>query len=76
MNMARRSILIKDTTREERIRIVSQALNCGGESSCDMCNGCTMGIVSIDKMFQPYIDGEMELREVNMRNATRKYVHG
>lgn len=33
------SILIKDTTREERIRIVQEGLNqCGG--ACDFCNGC------------------------------------
>ena len=71
-----RSILIKDTTREERMRIVSQALNWCGESSCDMCNGCTMGMGSIDKMYAPYIDGEMELREVNMAHAAQRFVHG
>ena len=33
------SILIKDTTREERIRIVNQSLNVCG-NSCEFCNGC------------------------------------
>ena len=34
-----KSILIEDTTREERIRIVQEDLNqCGG--ACDFCNGC------------------------------------
>ena len=34
-----KSILIKDTTREERIKIVQQGLSqCGG--ACDFCNGC------------------------------------
>ncbi len=34
-----RSILIKDTTREERIRIVNRALAvCGTE--CEFCSGC------------------------------------
>ena len=33
-----KSILIKDTTREERIKIVAQSLNvCGQE--CRFCNG-------------------------------------
>lgn len=33
-----KSILIKDTTREEQIRIVQEGLNqCGG--ACDFCNG-------------------------------------
>ena len=34
-----RSILIKDTTREEREQIVLQALSFCGDSSCDMCSG-------------------------------------
>ena len=34
-----KSLLIKDTTREERIKIVQQSLNvCGHE--CEFCNGC------------------------------------
>ena len=35
-----KSILIKDTTREERIRIVHQALwgSCGID--CEFCSGC------------------------------------
>ncbi len=34
-----KSILIKDTTREERIRIVNKSLEvCGQE--CQFCNGC------------------------------------
>ena len=34
-----RSLLIRDTTREEREEIVRRALSaCGG--SCDGCNGC------------------------------------
>ena len=38
MIMEIKSILIKDTTKEERIRIVQEGLNqCGG--ACDFCNG-------------------------------------
>ena len=49
-----RSILIKDTTREERIQIVNQALNvCGQE--CGL----------VDAYYQPYIDGKKEIRELN-----------
>ncbi len=64
--MERKSILIKDTTREERIRIVQQGLSqCGG--ACDFCNGCdNLGGGSVDSFYQPYIDGEKELREINM----------
>ena len=43
-----KSILIKDTTREERIRIIQEGLNqCGG--ACDFCNGCdNLGGGSVD----------------------------
>lgn len=61
-----RSLLIKDTTREERMKIVEEALAvCGG--ACDFCNGCdNIGGGSVDSLYQPYIDGEKELRDINM----------
>ena len=61
-----RSLLIKDTTREERIQIVQHGLyQCGG--ACDFCNGCdNLGGGRVDTFYQTYIDGEKELRELNM----------
>ena len=50
------SILIKDTTKEERAKIVEESI--GGA-----CDGCSVGIV---EMYQDYIDGKKELREINM----------
>ena len=64
-----RSKLIKDTTREERMRIVQDALAWDGE--CDSVSGFSSGV---DAMYQPYIDGELELFECNMRAAATKYV--
>ena len=60
-----RSILIKDTTKEERIRIVQQGLSqCGG--ACDFCNGCdNLGGGAVDSFYEPYINGEKELRQLN-----------
>lgn len=57
--------LIKDTTKEERIRIVQEGLNqCGG--ACDFCNGCdNLGGGAVDAFYEPYINGEKELRELN-----------
>lgn len=52
------SILIKDTTKEERQRIVAEAL--GDEYSI----GCGFESSGID--YQLYIDGKKELRELNM----------
>ena len=49
-----RSLLIRDTTREEREEIVRRALSaCGG--SCDGCNGCgNSGGGRIEAIYQPY----------------------
>ena len=51
--------LIKDTTKEERKQIVEESL---GNISAS-CDGCSAGIV---EMYQPYIDGAKELRDINM----------
>lgn len=69
------SILIKDTTREERIRIVQQSLNaCGTE--CEFCNGCdNLGGGIVDNFYQPYIDGEKEIAEINAEYR-RNFVNG
>ena len=34
-----KSILIKDTTKEERIEIVKKSLSASG-TECEYCNGC------------------------------------
>ena len=63
---AMKSLLIKDTTREERIKIVNQALwgSCGID--CEFCSGCdNRGGGRIENIYQPYIDGVKELREIN-----------
>ena len=64
-----RSILIRDTTREEREQIVRQGLAACG-SSCEGCNGCdNLGGGRVDAIYQPYIDGEKELAEINAAYA-------
>jgi hypothetical protein len=63
--MAMKSILIKDTTREERIRIVNQALSVCGQT-CEFCNGCdNLGGGDVDAYYRPYIEGEKEISELN-----------
>lgn len=54
------SILIKDTTREQREQIVADSLG-AMDASCD---GCSAGMY---EMYQDYIEGICELREINMR---------
>ncbi len=53
------SILIKDTTREERERIVAESI--GNISGA--CDGCMAGLA---EMYQDYIDGIKEIRDINM----------
>ena len=61
-----KSILIKDTTREERIRIVHQALWGAGGVEGECCSGCdNRGGGRIESIYQPYIDGLKELSEIN-----------
>lgn len=63
-----KSILIRDTTREERAAIVAEAIR-NIEGACD---GCAPGII---RMYEEYIEGRMELREVNAAFRTG-YVSG
>lgn len=70
------SVLIKDTTREEREEIVRRGLNFCGDGSCEQCVGCSMGVGSIDAMYKPYIDGKLELAEVNMLHAATTFTLG
>lgn len=59
-----KSVLIADTTREEREQIVAESIgNIEG-----LCDGCSPGLI---KMYQDYIDGRKELREINMEFNAR-----
>ena len=61
-----KSILIKDTTREERIQIVHQALWGACGIDCEFCSGCdNRGGGRIAGIYQDYIDGKKEIREIN-----------
>ena len=62
------SYLIKDTTKEERERIVKESLG-NIEANCD---GCMAGLA---EMYEDYIDGKKELRDINMEFNAR-YVKG
>jgi hypothetical protein len=60
--------LINETTREEREKIVQESL---GYIDAN-CDGCMAGLT---EMYQDYIDGKRELREINMAFRAG-YVHG
>ena len=63
-----KSYLIKDTTREEREQIVAESLG----NIDAYCDGCMPGLA---EMYQEYIEGKKELREINMEFNAR-YVSG
>ena len=59
-----KSILIADTTQAERERIVAESVgNIDG-----LCDGCSPGLL---RMYQDYIEGRKELREINMEFRAR-----
>lgn len=66
--------LIKDTTREEREEIIRKSLDCGG-GGCENCSSCGLGGGDPYSMYQPYIDGEMEISEINAEYRAR-YING
>ena len=56
--------LIKETTCEERKQIVEEEL---GNLSAS-CDGCMAGLAD---MYQDYIDGKKEIRDINMEFNAR-----
>ena len=59
--------LISETTREEREQIVNDSLG--------ITTGCDDIPQSMIDMYQPYIDGEVELKDITM-NFRSHYVSG
>lgn len=57
-------ILISETTKEERKQIVEESI---GNISAT-CDGCMAGLA---EMYQDYIDGKVEIREINRRFHAR-----
>ena len=63
-----KSIRIADTTKEEREQIVAESIG----NIAGLCDGCSPGII---EMYQDYIDGKKELREINAE-FRRSYTSG
>lgn len=62
-----KSYLIADTTRAEREQIVNESLG--------ITTGCDDVPQSMIDMYQPYIDGEVELKDITMGFRTG-YISG
>ncbi len=75
--MDMKSVLIKDTTREERKRIIQEALDCNDSAGCENCSGCGLfGAGDPFKMYEDYIEGKREIKEINMEFVSRYFVRG
>lgn len=57
------SILIKDTTREEREEIISKALRGDENDFFNSCDGIGGG--RVEEIYKPYIEGKKEISEIN-----------
>ncbi|MCD8205266.1 MAG: hypothetical protein LUD29_01435 [Clostridia bacterium] len=67
-----RGILISETTREEREKIIAESLDCGG-GGCENCSGCALGGGDPFEMYRDYIEGRKEIAEIN-REYRAKYL--
>jgi hypothetical protein len=65
------NFLIKNTTREDRERIVRDSLACGG-GGCENCSACGVyGAGDPFDMYERYIDGLMEIEDINREFQAR-----
>jgi hypothetical protein len=63
--------LIKNTTREQREKIIRESLSCGG-GGCENCSSCgVFGAGDPIDMYQPYVDGEKEIEDINREFRAR-----
>lgn len=69
-----KSLLIKDTTKEEREQIIKESLDCGG-GGCENCSSCWLGGGTPWGIYQDYVDGKREIREINAEYNAR-YIKG
>lgn len=50
-----------------------RALRCS--EGCENCTGCALGAGDAFEMYRPYIEGKLEIREINMQFHARYNVH-
>lgn len=60
----REAYLIKNTTREQREEIVRRSIG----NTNGLCDGCASGLG--EEFYQPYIDGKLEIFELNSQFQT------
>lgn len=69
-----KELLIQNTTREQREKIVRDSLGCGA-GLCENCSACGVyGAGDPYEMYLPYIEGKKELSEISREFCTN-YLH-
>jgi hypothetical protein len=64
---------IKNTTREQREKIIKDSLGCGG-GGCENCSSCgVFGAGDPLDMYQPYVDGLKEIEDINREFRARYF---
>ena len=62
---------------EERKRIIQEALDCNDSAGCENCSGCGLfGAGDPFEMYEDYIEGKREIKEINMEFVSRYFVRG
>ena len=65
--------LVRNTTREEREKIIKDSLGCGG-GGCENCSACGVyGAGDPLDMYQPYIEGLKEIEDINREFKARYF---
>ena len=79
-----KTCLFSETTKEEREKIVLDAMKCGNDVGCEICSGCGVATLSIDyydlgvatgKMAAKILKGEADISTmpIEYAPATKKY---
>ena len=71
-----KSLLIRDTTREERIRIVHEALWGACGTDCEFCSGCdNRGGGRIEAIYQPKRNSRKSTQNTARRLSGDRKIH-
>jgi hypothetical protein len=66
--------LVRNTTRQEREKIIRDSLGCGG-GGCENCSACGVyGAGDPLDMYQPYIEGLKEIEDINREFKARYFL--
>lgn len=58
--------ILKEEEKDELFKKIKAGDKASSGGACDFCNGCdNLGGGSVDAFYEPYINGEKELREIN-----------